>query len=171
MRWDEVDLVARTWTLPASRTKNKRTHEIPLSDSAVEILGAVARVEGKAGFVFSTTGRTSVSGFSCAKAAIDAAMLEIMRADAEARGNDSDGVKVAPWIIHDLRRTVATNLQRLGVKLEVTEAVLNHVSGSRSGIIGVYQRHTWADEKRAALDAWSRRLSEIVTDEAARAGK
>jgi hypothetical protein len=58
-----------------------------------------------------------------------------------------------PWSVHDLRRTVATGLQRLGVWLEVTEAVLNHISGSRGGIVGVYQRHDWAAEKRAALDA------------------
>jgi hypothetical protein len=62
-----------------------------------------------------------------------------------------------------LRRTVATNLQKLGVRLEVTEAVLNHVSGSRAGIVGVYQRHEYAAEKRAALDAWARRLDAIVT--------
>jgi hypothetical protein len=55
---------------------------------------------------------------------------------------------------HDLRRTLATNLQKLGVKLEVTEAVLNHVSGSRAGIVGLYQRHAYSDEKRAALEAW-----------------
>jgi hypothetical protein len=57
--------------------------------------------------------------------------------------------------VHDLRRTVATGLQRLGVRLEITEAVLNHISGSRGGIAGVYQRHDWAAEKRAALDAWA----------------
>jgi hypothetical protein len=62
-----------------------------------------------------------------------------------------------------LRRTVATNLQKLGVRLEVTEAALNHVSGSRAGIVGVYQRHEWAAEKRAALDGWARRLEVIVT--------
>ena len=61
------------------------------------------------------------------------------------------------------RRTVATNLQKLGVRLEVTEAVLNHVSGSRAGIVGVYQRHEWAPEKRQALDAWARRLETIVS--------
>ena len=60
-----------------------------------------------------------------------------------------------PWSVHDLRRTVATGLQRLGVRLEVTEAVLNHISGSRGGIAGVYQRHDWATEKNAALDAWA----------------
>jgi hypothetical protein len=61
---------------------------------------------------------------------------------------------LAPWNVHDLRRTVATGLQRLGVRLEVTEAVLNHVSGTRVGISGVYQRHDWAAEKRAALEEW-----------------
>jgi integrase len=67
------------------------------------------------------------------------------------------------WVLHDLRRTVATNLQRLGVRLEVTEAVLNHVSGSRAGIAGVYQKHDYAAEKRAALEAWARQLEAIVS--------
>jgi hypothetical protein len=69
---------------------------------------------------------------------------------------------IVPWSIHDLRRTVATGLQRLGVRLEVTEAVLNHISGSRAGIAGVYQRHDWAGEKRAALDAWAAHLLAIA---------
>ena len=86
---------------------------------------------------------TPFSGWSKAKAALD-------RAVAEARG-----ASIAPWSVHDLRRTVATGLQRLGVRLEVTEVVLNHISGSRAGIAGVYQRHDWAAEKRAALDAWA----------------
>jgi len=63
--------------------------------------------------------------------------------------------EVEPWTWHDIRRTVATGLQRLGVRLEVTEAVLNHVSGTRAGIVGVYQRYEWLDEKRAALSAWA----------------
>ena len=65
---------------------------------------------------------------------------------------------VSGWWLHDQRRTLATGLQRLGVRLEVTEAVLNHLSGSRAGIVGIYQRHDWAAEKRAALDAWSAHL-------------
>jgi integrase len=72
----------------------------------------------------------------------------------------ASGVK--GWRLHDLRRTVATGLQRLGVRLEVTEAVLNHVSGSRAGIVGVYQRHDWAEEKRAALNAWGEHVDAIV---------
>jgi hypothetical protein len=65
---------------------------------------------------------------------------------------------VSGWWLHELRRTLATGLQRLGVRLEVTEAVLNHLSGSRAGVVGIYQRHDWAEEKRAALDAWSAHL-------------
>jgi hypothetical protein len=68
-----------------------------------------------------------------------------------------------PWRVHDLRRTAATGLQRLGVRFEVTEAVLNHVSGAKGGIAGVYQRHDWATEKRAALDAWASQVGQLLT--------
>jgi hypothetical protein len=64
--------------------------------------------------------------------------------------------------LHDLRRTLATGLQKLGVRFEVTEAVLNHVSGARSGVAGVYQRHTWTKEKRAALEDWSAHLVKLI---------
>jgi integrase len=147
MTWSEVDLDTRTWTLPGARTKNGREHQVPLSDAAVQVLQDLPRIgDKKDAFVFTTTGSRPVSGYSHAKVAIDRATK----------------AKMEPWTLHDLRRTVATNLQKLGVRLEVTEAVLNHVSGSRAGIVGVYQRHSWADEKRAALDAWARRLDAIV---------
>src|SRR5271165_2903366 len=83
MRWGEIDLAARTWTLPASRTKNKRPHEIPLTDAAVEIIEGLPRIHGKAGLVFSTTGATAVSGFSRAKATIDRTVLELAKEQAE----------------------------------------------------------------------------------------
>jgi integrase len=165
MRWSELDLGGRTWTLPKERTKNKRDHEIPLSDAAIRIIEGLPRIgDGKGGFVFTTTGATAVSGFSRAKGAVDKAILETTKEDAEVRGDDPADVRAPDrWTFHDLRRTLATNLQKLGVKLEVTEAVLNHVSGSRAGIVGIYQRHEYAAEKRAALDAWARRLEAIVT--------
>src|SRR6185437_10290019 len=78
------------------------------------------------------------------------------KADLDARSG------IIEWRLHDIRRTLATGLQKLGVRLEVTEAVLNHVSGSRAGIVGVYQRHTWADEKRASLAAWGAHVAAIV---------
>jgi integrase len=83
-----------------------------------------------------------------------------------ARVRDSVGKELARpverFTMHDLRRTGATGLQRLGVRLEVTEAVLNHVSGSRGGIVGVYQRHHFTNEKRDALDSWAHELAGIV---------
>ena len=139
--WSEIDLELRTWTIPAARTKNGEPHEIPLSDAAVEILKSLPRVEGRARFVFTTNGRTPVSGFSKARQAIDAAVAR------------SAGATVPRWTLHDLRRTAATNLQKLGTRFEVTEAVLNHRSGSRGGVSGIYQRHAWSAEKRQALDA------------------
>jgi integrase len=106
---------------------------VPLPAPAVEILGGVPRVIGD--FVFTIDGDRPVA-LGKAKARLDAAIGE---------------PALEPWTLHDLRSTVATGLQRLGIRLEVTEAVLNHVSGSRGGIAGVYQRHDWANEKRAAL--------------------
>jgi integrase len=150
MRWSEVDLAAKTWTLPGARTKNGHEHVVPLSDAAVRMLQDLPRIGDKPdGFIFTTTGTTPVSGYSHAKAAIDKAT----------------GAFAEPWTFHDLRRTLATNLQKLGVRLEVTEAVLNHTSGSRGGIVGVYQRHNYADEKREALDKWADRVAQIVGEE------
>jgi hypothetical protein len=85
--------------------------------------------------------------------------------DARAKAAAESGTTAStlmPWSVHDLRRTVATGLQRLGIRLEVTEAVLNHISGTRAGIAGVYQRHDWAGEKRAALDAWAAHVLTVV---------
>jgi integrase len=100
--------------------------------------------------VFTTTGETPVSGFSRAKEAFDRAM-----------GN------LPPWTFHDLRRTVATGLQRLRTPLPTTEAVLNHRSGSRAGVVGVYQRHDYAEEKREALQTWGRFVLDLVEGRAA----
>jgi integrase len=157
MEWREVDFDRALWTLPASRSKNRREHAIPLSDQALALLRSLPRIE-RSGFVFTTNARTPVSGFSKAKPALDRAMAELA----------GEGASPIPaWVLHDLRRTVATNLQRLGTRLEVTESVLNHVSGSRAGIVGVYQKHDYAAEKRAALDTWERRLNSIITGAAA----
>jgi integrase len=172
MEWRELDLEAGVWRIPKERTKNKRAHEVPLSAATVDILKGLPHVEPKRGpdgkvrpaLVFSTTGATAVSGFSRAKDAIDAAITERLQEEAKDRGDDPEEIRAPDWVIHDLRRTVATNLQKLGVRLEVTEAVLNHVSGSRAGIVGIYQRHEWAPEKCQALDAWARRLEAIVSD-------
>lgn len=153
LEWAELDKAGAVWTLPADRAKNGAASVIPLSSLAVAELNALAkriRKEGwpRTGFVFSTTGKTAISGFSRAKKRLDGEVVKLMKASEEP-------VTVPPWRFHDLRRTLATGMQRLGVRFEVTEAVLNHVSGSRSGVAGVYQRHDWGPEKKAALQAWS----------------
>jgi integrase len=73
-----------------------------------------------------------------------------------------DAAGVTGWRLHDLRRTVATGMQRLGLSLQTVEAVLGHTSGSRAGVVGVYQRHDYADEKREALEAWGAYVADLV---------
>jgi len=150
--WEELDRATATWTIPASRAKNAKAHIVPLAPAAVWLLDAQAGGAEwpQRGFILTTTGRTPISGISKAKSALDAAM-------------SNEGPQVDAWRLHDIRRTVATGLQRLGVRFEVTEAVLNHVSGSKGGVAGVYQRHDWADEKRSALEAWAGHVEQLMT--------
>src|SRR5262249_17653394 len=160
------------WTMPGERTKNGAAHVVPLSAPARDLLRetlprdatdakrTIAERRTAPALIFPGALGTPFSGWSKSKAALDKAIDEARaKAAAEARTN---AAPLVPWSLHDLRRTVATGLQRLGVWLEVTEAVLNHLSGSRGGIAGVYQRHDWADEKRAALDAWATHVRSIV---------
>ena len=70
--------------------------------------------------------------------------------------------KIPPWTLHDLRRTFATNLAALGTPIHVTEKLLNHISGTVSGVAAIYNRHAYMDEMRAAIDAWEKRLSVII---------
>lgn len=168
--WSELDPNAALWTLPGSRTKNGEANIVPLNSRAIAALDEMApRDEGgkvkwpRQGLVFTTTGETPISGYSRAKARYDAAMLKLARSNAEEAGEDPDTISLAPWRLHDARRTVATALQRLGVRFEVTEAVLNHTAGaSRSGVAAVYQRHGWGPEKRAALDAWAEHCDRLL---------
>lgn len=162
LRWAELDRDAREWIVPADRAKNGVVHIVPLSDSVMQELDAIARSERwpKSGFVLTTTGRTSISGFSKAKKALDAKVHELRQ---KCSGEGAELETLPAWRLHDLRRTVATGLQRLGIRFEVTEAVLNHISGAKGGVAGIYQRHDWKDEKRAALNAWAAHVSGLIT--------
>lgn len=115
-------------------------------------------------FVFTTTGRTSISGFSDGKERLDATMLEIARLEAATRGDDPDAVTIESWRLHDLRRTAASGMARLGVSVPVVEKVLNHVSGTFAGIVGVYQRHDFLAEKRHALNLWADHVASLTTE-------
>lgn len=168
LEWVELNQGTEQWTLPSDRAKNGVVHIVPLSPLAMADLDALAKRSikkakewPKKGFVFSTTGETSVSGYSRAKRRLDREIAELAKTDSE---EGRDAVEVAPWRIHDLRRTLATGMQRLGVRFEVTEAVLNHVSGSKSGVAGIYQRHDWGPEKRTALKAWSDHVAGLLIE-------
>jgi integrase len=151
MRWDELDLEAGLWILPRGRVKNDQGHEVPLSAPALAILQSIPRIAGSP-FVLTTNGTAPSSGYSKGKRKLDA----LLPAD------------TPPWRLHDLRRTVANGMARLGINLPVIEKVLNHASGSFAGIVSVYQRHSFADEKREALDAWARHVERLVTAKSAR---
>jgi integrase len=152
----EFDLRAGLWTIPAERAKNGAAHIVPLSEAARNVLEAIEEVPGSR-LLFPADGNPENPASGISKA------VERIRAGVRAElGKDTAG-----WSLHDIRRTVATGLQRLGIRFEVTEAVLNHVSGSKGGVAGVYQRYGWADEKKAALDAWAlevERLADNVID-------
>jgi integrase len=146
----EFDLKSGVWTIPADRAKNGIAHLVPLSPQVVEFVNDVIKA-GKGDKLFPARGNAGAgpSGFSKAMTRIRAALEE------------QAGVPIPHWSLHDLRRTLATGMQRLGVRLEVTEAVLNHLSGSRAGIVGVYQRHNYFAEKRSALSLWCKEVKRL----------
>ena len=139
MTWDELDLDAGIWTIPDTRTKNDRVHEVPLSAPAVEIMMGRAIRRGNP-FVFGR-GAGPFSGFTNAKERLDAATKLRL-----------------PWVIHDLRRSVSTGMNNLKIPPHVVEAVLNHVSGAKAGVAGTYNWALYRDEKREALGLWGRHL-------------
>jgi integrase len=152
LRWDELAPDLSTWTVPAARAKNGKAHIVHLVEPARAILRELPRTEGLA-LVFTTTGRTPLSGFSSAKARLDAAMA----AEAAGEGATLAG-PMPPWRLHDLRRTGVTALARLGVPPHVCDRLLNHAEGAIRGVAAVYQRHDFLAERKEALEAWARHV-------------
>jgi integrase len=150
LRWSEVDLAAATITLPPARTKNKRQHVIPLSAPALAILQARDRRPGR-DLVFGG-GQGGYSGWSAAKEALDERMKAV-------RGKAKP---MAPWVLHDVRRTAATRMADLGVLPHVIEAVVNHISGHKAGVAGIYNRSSYEPEKRRALDMLAEHIMAAV---------
>lgn len=146
MVWPEMDFAAKLWTLPGSRAKNGKEHSIPLSDAAIAILKAIPRIKG-CDAVFTVNGRNPIKGHHLVKRRLDKLMPK----------------ETPPWVLHDVRRTVATGMASLGVALPVVEKLLNHVSGSFAGIVGVYQRHDYAEQKRVAMELWAGHVKAIVS--------
>lgn len=158
--WRELNRARREWLVPAARAKNGVENLLPLPALAVAELDVLAGADKwpKRGLVFSTTGTTPISGFSKCKLALDKAMLEAMQ-------KEDEEADLEPWRLHDLRRSMATHMQRLRISGDVIEACENRLAGrSKSGIARVYQRHDYGDEKREAMDKWGGFLAALLVD-------
>ena len=166
MRRAELSHDGATWNLPSERTKNHRAHVVPLPPLARDILAAVPRIESAAGYLFTLSGARPVSSFSGAKAQLDAAILTVAREEAEVAGRDPAAITV-PWRLHDLRRTAATGMAELGIAPHIVEACLNHVSGAKAGVAGVYNRAAYGPEKAAALARWANHIAGLVSGQTA----
>jgi integrase len=141
MEWKELDFEAGTWTIPDTRTKNKCPHTITLPPMALDIINTVQREPGR-NFLFGISAGFSHWGWK----------------------QDLDGLLkgVAPWTLHDLRRTCATGMANLGVQPHVIEAALNHKSGTKAGVAGIYNRSAYTAEVRTALATWADHVRSLV---------
>ncbi|MEZ5688764.1 MAG: integrase arm-type DNA-binding domain-containing protein [Caenibius sp.] len=161
MDWRELNRNKREWLVPSSRAKNGVENLLPLPDLVITELDALASSDNwpKRGLVFTTTGKTPVSGFSKCKRTLDAAMLKELQ-------NDDEKAEIEPWRLHDLRRSMATHMQRLRISGDVIEACENRKAGrSKPGSARVYQRHDYGPEKREAMDKWGGFLTALLADD------
>lgn len=136
MRWSDLDFASGLWTIPAELTKSNRAHTIPLTTFTRDLLLTLPRLHDT--WVFPARGEIDHSfiGFNKGKRRLD------------------EHADVAPWTLHDLRRTTATGMAKRKVPPHVVERLLNHTTGSLGGIAGVYNRFGYIDEMREALDLW-----------------
>ncbi len=159
--WNEIDREVGEWLIPEERSKSGRPHLVPLSDEACALLDGLAHGrENPHGPIFTTDGKVGIAGFSKMKEALDAEIELLL--DAHPKICELLGGSFAPWVVHDLRRSLATGCQGLKVDLVVTEAVLSHVSGQRGGIRKVYQLYDYFEEKADALGRWGALLTQAI---------
>jgi integrase len=142
--WSELNLDQGMWTIPGERTKNGKPHFVHLSDQATAVL---ARMPTVGTYVFTSNGRTPFSGFSKSKKRLD----------------DVSGV--TDWRLHDLRRTVTTGMATLGIAPHIADKVMNHLTGTISGVAAVYQRHEFLEERKTALEAWGSYVQSLMDGE------
>jgi integrase len=158
MRWRDLsglDNGNALWSIPGEVTKNHRPHDVPLAPEAVAVIRSLPIItaksdngEEKSELVFTTTGRKPWAGFS-----------EFKRKIAEQIAKDG-GEPLAPWTFHDLRRSLVTGMNDGGIaQPHIIEAIVNHISGHRGGIAGIYNRAVYMDERRRALEAWARLIT------------
>jgi integrase len=149
LRWSELDFVRNIISLPGARTKNKRPHDVWMAVTVRELLRPQPQTEGR-DFVFGK-GAGPFSGLSRRKDALDRRIAEL-----------NDGKPLPHWVHHDLRRSVATGMADIGIQPHIIEAILNHISGHKGGIAGIYNRATYAAEKAHALARWDEHVRSIA---------
>jgi integrase len=161
----ELDLRAGIWMLARERTKNRQAHVVPMPQAALQVWGKL-ETAGKLGLRFTTTGKAPISGYSQYKRRLDEKVLEVLKGEAVERGEDPERVEpLAPWRIHDIRRTVRTALAQLGASENVAERLLNHATYSArraTSVSLVYNRYKYLAERRQAIEAWASLLASIV---------
>jgi integrase len=153
MRWEELRDDGE-WHLPRERTKNKMPHIVPLPPPAMAL---IVEQPVLGAHVLTTTGSTPISGWSKIKRKVDDQMLELAR---EERG---ENFAIQQWGLHDLRRTAVTGMAELGIRPDVIEQVVNHISGHRGGVAGVYNRAALLPERKAALERWAAHVLGIAS--------
>jgi integrase len=158
LRRTELDLDAGVWRLPSAqdflpqRTKNGLEHQVDLAPQALRILKDLLAASEHHDLIFSTTGKTSISGFSKAKARLDMLMAE------------KSGKTLKPWRVHDLRRSMATLMgDPLGIDQGVIERLLNHQTGTQSGLMKIYQRQEYREKRRQAMIAWGNWVEQLTS--------
>jgi len=161
MEWAEIDEKEMLWRIPGRRTKNARAHEVPLTSQMLEILHAVPRIEGSR-YVFTTNGKQPMAGQSRVKTELDIAANNLWNKRFPSSGEPEE---IPHWTTHDLRRTATTGMARLGVSPHVADAILNHKSGTVSGVAAVYNRYAYLDERRVALETWENHVLALIEKE------
>ena len=161
MAWSELDRKLGTWHIPETRTKNKRPHMITLPPLAWSIIERVERRDDIS--CLFGRGDNGFGGWSKCKSVLDARISEARKPAAKKAAKKGSEVKpMAPWVVHDLRRTVATRMADLGVLPHVIEALINHVSGHKGGVAGIYNRSSYEREVRVALAMWADHVRSLV---------
>ena len=143
LAWDELDLTQRIWTIPKLRTKNAKPHIVQLSDQSIAVL---KRMKKQGPHVFAFHGAKPFQDFARAKRKLD------------------ELSKVTGWRLHDLRRTCVSGMARLGIAPHVADKILNHQSGTITGVAAVYQRHEFLRERKDALERWGAHVAKIVME-------
>ena len=138
IRWSELDEEGGSWVLPAARAKNNHAHTLPLPPAAWAIINSVPRLAGR-NHLFGVRAERGFSTWALAKSNLDKRL----------------GDTVAPFVLHDLRRTVATKMADLAVQPHIIEEILNHRGGHKAGIAGIYNRSSYDREVKAALLMWA----------------